>query len=93
MTERQGPIPSSRRGGFIVFCEKRLCYRSGLKAWLFLGPYFLGALVLDILVDPVKTKLAANPGPWIGFLAYIVLYPVLWRRISNVLPKRKVAST
>lgn len=77
-----------RHKGFIVFCETNLRYERGFKAWIFLGPYFLGALGLEMMITghvPGATAL----WPWIGFLAYLILFPLAWRRILKLVALRK----
>jgi hypothetical protein len=89
----QGPKEPSeahhRHEGFIVFCETKLCYEKGLKAWLFLGPYLLGALALEMMITNGHAQTATGLGPWIGFLAYLVLFPLAWRRILKFVAPKK----
>jgi hypothetical protein len=71
-----------RPTGFIVFCEEKLRYEGGFKAWIFLGPYLLGALVLEMIItEHTKT---AKRGLWIVFLGYLILFPRVWRRILTL---------
>jgi hypothetical protein len=80
-----------RPTGLIVFCEKKLRYEGGFKAWIFLGPYLLGALALEMMItEHTKT---ANPGLWIVFLGYLILFPRLWRRILKFGTSTKEASS
>ncbi len=60
--------------GFIAFCETNLRYEKGVKAWIVLGPYFLGALALEIIGNN-------RMGWWLGLIAYLVLFPIFWRRL------------
>lgn len=78
---RPGPIPVARQKGLVVFCEKNLRYEGGLKAWVFLGPYFVGAFILEIVIETNPAHAQAAVGPWIGFLAYLILFPTVWRRV------------
>jgi len=75
--------------GFIVFCEKNLRYEKGIKAWIFLGPYLLGALGLEMMIDPGHPKATTSLWPWIGFLAYLVLFPSVWRQVLKFFRFRK----
>ncbi|MCE0483251.1 MAG: hypothetical protein LV479_03320 [Methylacidiphilales bacterium] len=77
-----------RHKGFIVFCETNLRYEKGFKAWIFLGPYLLGALGLETMITE-HTKTATALGPWLGFLAYLILFPLAWRRILKLVALKK----
>ena len=77
--------PVHRQKGLIVFCERNLRYEGGLKAWFFLGPYFIDAFVLEILIDANPAHAKAALGSWIGFLAYLILFPSAWRRVLKLL--------
>jgi hypothetical protein len=74
--------------GFIVFCETSLRYEKGFKAWIFLGPYLLGALGLETLITG-HAKAGSTLGPWLGFLAYLILFPLAWRRILKLVALKK----
>ena len=80
-----------RHNGFIVFCEKNLRYEKGIKAWIFLGPYLLGAMGLEMMVDPGQARATPSLWPWIWFLTYLVLFPPVWRRILKLVMLRKAA--
>jgi hypothetical protein len=80
-----------RHKGFIVFCETKLRYEKGLKAWIFLGPYLLGALGLETMIT-VHAKTVAVLGPWLGFLAYLILFPLIWRRILKFIALKLATS-
>lgn len=88
--ENDGAVHQRHRG-FIVFCEKKLRYEKGVKAWIFLGPYLLGALGLEMLIDPGRANAPAVIWPWIGFMAYLVLFPPTWRQILKFITPKKVA--
>ena len=75
--------------GFIVFCERNLRYEKGFKAWIFLGPYLLGAIGLKMLIGSVRMKDTAALWPWVGFLTYLIFFPSVWRRILKLLGFRK----
>jgi len=77
-----------RHNGFIVFCETKLRYEKGFKAWIFLGPYLLGALGLEMTIAG-HAKTATALVPWIGFLAYLILFPFVWRRILKLVELKK----
>ncbi len=79
-----------RPKGLIVFCETNLRYERGLKAWIFLGPYFLGAVALELVIGPAQANAPGTLGPWIGFLVYLVLFPPFWRRVLRLVTARKV---
>jgi len=73
-----------RHQGLIVFCENNLRYEKGLKAWIFLGPYLLGALGLETMIA-VHAKTVTALGPWFGFLAYLIVFPLIWRRVLKLI--------
>jgi len=77
--------------GFIAFCETNLRYEKGFKAWLLLGPYLLGALGLEILIDSGYANTTKAIGPWVAFLAYLVLFPPAWQRILKLVAAKKSA--
>jgi len=84
------PVDANHRHkGFIVFCETKLCYEKELKAWLFLGPYLLGALVWEMMIPTGDAQTATGLGPWLGFLAYLILFPLVWRRILKFVTPQK----
>ncbi|MCE0497419.1 MAG: hypothetical protein LV481_05665 [Methylacidiphilales bacterium] len=78
-----------RYRGLIVFCETKLRYEKGLKAWIFLGPYLLGALGLEMLIDAKHVNVPTEFWPWVGFVAYLVLFPSVWQRILKLVRSRK----
>jgi len=88
--ENDGAVHQRHRG-FIVFCEKRLRYEKGVKAWIFLGPYLLGALGLDRIIDTGHAQASTPIWPWIGFLAYLVLFPPIWQRFLKFVASKKAA--
>jgi hypothetical protein len=79
-----------RHKGFIVFCETKLRYERGFKAWIFLGPYLLGALGLEMVITE-RAQTAMALGPWLGFLAYLILFPLAWRRVLTLVALKKAA--
>ena len=82
-------LETDRPKGMIVFCETKLRYEKGGRAWLFLGPYLLGAVGLEMVLDLGRP----SSGPWavVGFLVYLVVFPSVWQRILNIGKRRKVA--
>jgi len=82
------PGAHQRVNGFIVFCETNLRYEKGYRAWIFLGPYLLGALGLE-MVMPRLANAAPSLAPWIGFLAYLVFFPLVWHRILSFISIKK----
>jgi hypothetical protein len=73
--------PVKSRKGFIAFCETNLRYETGLKAWVVLGPYLLGALILEGMINASGGTIAAKFVLWAGFLAYLIIFPEVWRRV------------
>ena len=67
-----------RHRGLIVFCETNLRYEKGLKAWIFLGPYLLGAFVLEIIFN--DSTRADSLVPWVGLIVYLISFPIVWRK-------------
>jgi len=63
--------------GFVYFCESRLYYLGGLGAWLFFGPFLLGAVILDSLI----LRYSGLPSllGWLALMAYVLVFPPLWR--------------
>jgi hypothetical protein len=80
-----------RQKGFIVFCETNLRYEKGFKAWIFLGPYLLGALALEMMIAE-HAKATTVVGPWIGFLAYLILFPLAWRKVLKFIASKRGAA-
>ncbi len=70
-------LPASRPPrGFIYFCEERLQYDRGFRAWLFWVPYLAGA----ILLEPNFIRAGGSPGDWrswLPLLGFLVLFPPL----------------
>jgi hypothetical protein len=64
--------------GFAYFCEGTLRYMGGGRAWLFFGPYLLGAIWLD---PGLGTSSIHGLSPWIILLAYLVIFPPIWRAV------------
>jgi hypothetical protein len=81
----------ARHRGLIFFCEKQQRYEKGLKAWIFLGPYLLGAFGLERVITEHAQSATAFV-PWLGLLAYLVLFPLAWRRILKLTAGKKTAS-
>jgi hypothetical protein len=65
--------------GFIYFCEERLGYFSGPRAWYFFGPFLLGALIVESFAPPISG--VASWRSWLPLLAYILIFPPVWRAI------------
>ena len=76
--------------GFIVFCETNLRYEKGFKAWIFLGPYLIGAAALEMVIVRHSSS-ATHIGPWIGVLAYLVLFPLAWRRVLKFIASKRIS--
>jgi hypothetical protein len=85
-------IPVGSQKGFIAFCETNLRYEKGLKAWIILGPYLLGAFVLERLANTSGDTFATKFAWWSGFLAYLIIFPDAWRRLLRYRSSRKVSS-
>jgi hypothetical protein len=81
----------TRLGGLVVFCEKKLQYEKGLKAWIFLGPYLVGTFALEMEITGNASS-TITLGPWLGFLIYLVLFPFAWRRILKLVAGKKAPS-
>jgi hypothetical protein len=80
--------------GFIAFCETNQRYEGGRKAWLFLGPYFFGAYIWYATINEGQTEPQKHILPWLGFIAYLVLFPSIWKWVLKlVTPKRAQIST
>ena len=78
-----------RHNGLIVFCEKKLRYEKGIRAWIFLAPYFLGAVALERVINAEHAKAEPTLGTWIGFLAYLIFFPSVWKYVWNFIALRK----
>jgi hypothetical protein len=74
-------IPVGSQRGFIAFCETNLRYEKGFKAWIVLGPYLLGAFVLERIANTSGDTFALKLALWSGFLAYLIIFPDAWRRL------------
>ena len=81
----------TRLGGLVVFCEKKLQHEKGLKAWIFLGPYLVGAFALEMEITGNASSTIAL-GPWLGFLIYLIFFPITWRRILKIIASKKEPS-
>jgi hypothetical protein len=68
---------SSRRG-LIYFCEVGLNYCGGVRAWLFFGPYLLGAIALE---PGLNSGSKNDLDRWLLFVAYLVIFPPVWRAL------------
>jgi len=64
--------------GFAYFCEGTLRYSGGVRAWLFFGPYLLGALSLE---PTLGGKSVHGFSPWLMLLGYLVVFPPVWRAL------------
>src|ERR1700683_2866870 len=82
-------IPVGSQKGFIAFCETNLRYERGLKAWIILGPYLLGAFVLESLASTSGDTFATKLALWSGFLAYLIIFPDAWQRLLRYRSARK----
>ena len=82
---------SPRHVGFIAFCETKLRYEKGFKAWIILRPYLLGALGLEMMIAE-HAKSETSLGVWLGFLAYLILFPPYWREILRLVAPRKAGT-
>jgi hypothetical protein len=85
-------IPVGSQKGFIAFCETNLRYEKGFKAWIILGPYLLGAFVLERIANSSGDAFATKFALWSGFLAYLIIFPDAWRRLLRYCSARKVGS-
>ncbi|MEJ0000117.1 MAG: hypothetical protein WDO13_13690 [Verrucomicrobiota bacterium] len=72
--------PALPRRGFIYFCESSLTYNHGARAWLFFAPYLAGAIALESRLD-WSDPAGSGLWPWVGLLAYIVIFPTFWRAV------------
>jgi hypothetical protein len=84
----ENAIPAESPKGFIAFCETNLRYEKGFKAWIFLGPYLLGAFVLESWVTTYRDSLAEFALGGV-FLAYLIFFPETWRRLLKWRDSRK----
>jgi hypothetical protein len=80
-----------RHRGLIVFCEKNLRYENGLKAWIFLGPYLFGAFALEIIFMDGSAR-TDSLTPWAGLIAYLILFPIIWRKFLRFIASAKTRS-
>jgi len=80
-TNPEDAIPVGSQKGFIAFCETNLRYEKGVKAWIILGPYLLGAFVLERLANTSWDSFAAKFALWTAFLTYLIIFPDAWRRL------------
>lgn len=64
--------------GFAYYCEETGRYIGGARAWLFFGPYLLGAIVLE----PSQVgKSLDGFSSWLIVVAYLLVFPPAWRAI------------
>lgn len=80
-----GPTPR----GFIVFCESTLRYVGGPRAWVFPGLYVAGACLFERLIATNPHGATTGVWPWIGFLAYLLLFPLAYKRLSRIFARKK----
>jgi hypothetical protein len=66
--------------GWLYFCEDRLQYVRGPRAWIFFAPYLLGAVLLDPQVR-TKDHESAPLIAWAIFLVYLVAFPPVWQAL------------
>ncbi len=69
--------PADPPRGVIYFCENRLSYFGGISAWFFFAPFLIGAVILESKAQSLS-GLPYLLG-WSGLLAYIIVFPVIWR--------------
>ncbi len=78
MNQASNPETDRPPRGVIYFCEQSHRYRKGMRAWLFFGPYLLGAILLEpALTAPGRASCSA----WLLLLAYLLLFPRVWRGV------------
>ena len=66
--------------GFIYFCEESLRYNTGIRAWIFFAPYLVGAVWFEPGLN-LKNSVTPTLWPWLLWLAYLVLFPPVWRLV------------
>jgi hypothetical protein len=78
MSALRHPVTTSHPRGFAYFCEETLRYTGGVRAWLFFGPYLLGAIWLE----PAQNSRSIHGfSPWLVLVAYLLIFPPVWRAI------------
>jgi len=87
--ETEDAAPAESHKGFIAFCETNLRYETGPKAWIILGPYLVGAFVFEGIINTSESTFTAKLTLWTSFLAYLILFPEIWRRILKSCSPRK----
>ena len=76
MSDPHQPASTPHPRGFAYFCEETLRYTGGLRAWLFFGPYLLGAIGLE----PAQGgKSVHGFSPWLVLVAWLLIFPPVWR--------------
>ena len=76
--------------GLIAFNETSLRYEKGVRAWIFLGPYLLGAFALEMIFND-GSEASEHVVLWLGLVAYFILFPILWRKLLRfILPTNSV---
>jgi hypothetical protein len=76
-----GPHPSTTNPhsrGFAYFCEETLQYIGGVRAWLFFGPYLLGAIWLEPALGGQSVH---GFSPWLVLVAWLLIFPPVWRAL------------
>jgi len=64
--------------GFAYYCEETRRYIGGVRAWLFFGPYLLGAIWLE----PAQGSQAVlGFSPWFALVAWLLIFPTAWRAV------------
>ena len=78
MSDPRHSVTTPHPRGFAYFCEETLQYIGGVRAWLFFGPYLLGAIWLE----PAQgSKSVHGFSPWLVLVAYLIIFPPVWRAI------------
>ena len=75
--------------GLIVFCETKLRYESGWRAWMFLGPYLGLAIFFETVITATHSSGGIAVLQWIGFFVYLILFPSIWGRVLNLIVIKK----
>jgi hypothetical protein len=66
--------------GFIYFREDSLRYVRGPRAWFFLVPYLLGAILLEPQLRASEHG-HENSLAWGIFIVYLLAFPSLWQAL------------
>jgi len=82
------PAIDRPHSGLIAFCETNLRYEKGIKAWIFVGPYLLGAFALEVAFTNRSGRTDSFTS-WAGLIAYLILFPILWRRFLRFIGPTK----